>query len=357
AKSQIGCAAWRSSAKSFPARLENGMKLVAFGSVQVYEPRGQYQLIVERIIAGGLGSLQQQYDELKRKLAAEGLFDQARKRPLPQYPNRIGIVTSPTGAAIEDMLRILTERWPAIEVVLAPVKVQGEGSKEEIAAAIARFNKWCGTDSPANRKVDVLIVGRGGGSLEDLWSFNEEVVVRAVVASAIPVISAVGHEVDVALTDFAADIRAATPTAAAQMAVPDRDEHLEWLHDQREKLTNAIQRKLKYEKQRLEQLMKRSGFRRPVDRVMQWMQRVDELERRTTIAYRTLLQRKSEQVRSLQSRFDALHPLNILARGFAVVRLTNGRVIRSAEQASFGSRLEITLHEGKLIADTIESNR
>ncbi len=354
ARSQIGCAAWRSSARAFPVRLANGMKILAFGSVQVYEPRGQYQLIVEKVIPAGVGLLQLQYEELKRRLAAEGLFDEDRKQPLPQFPMRIGIVTSPTGAAIEDMLRILGERWSVAEVVLAPVKVQGEGSAAEIAAAIEKFDRFCGPDAHSERRVDVLIIGRGGGSLEDLWSFNEEIVVRAVSACRIPIVSAVGHEVDVALTDFAADLRAPTPTGAAQMVTPSCEDWLEWISDQRSKLSLGLARKLKNERQRLEQLSKRSGFRRPIDRLMQLSQHVDDLERRFRLAFQTVLRRNTEQIRTLQLRFEALNPLRLLSRGYSVVKLSNGTIVRSPNQAPPGTGISILVQEGEIIATTHE---
>jgi len=354
ARSQVGCAAWRSKAQSFPLRLENGMKLLCFGSVQVYEPRGQYQLIIDRVIPAGTGMLQLQFEELKRKLSAEGLFDEDKKRPLPMYPNRIGIVTSPTGAVIEDMLRILGERWPVAEVVLYPVKVQGEGSALEIATAIQQFNKFCGLDASERLQVDVMIIGRGGGSLEDLWSFNEEIVVRAVAASEIPIVSAVGHEIDFSLSDFAADVRAPTPTGAAQMVTPSRDETLASLEDQRRSMTGILQRRLRTERQRIEQLMKRSGFRRPIDRLMQLSQRLDDLDRRSMLAFKTILSRSSEKINSLTMRFEALNPLRLLARGFAVVKKSDGTIVRSPKQAQPGTALTILVQEGEIFATTME---
>ncbi|HEV2105843.1 MAG TPA: exodeoxyribonuclease VII large subunit, partial [Candidatus Eisenbacteria bacterium] len=212
----LGCAVWRTTAQRLAFTLRDGLEVEAFGRIEVYEPRGGYQLIVEALRPAGLGALLLQLEELRRRLAAEGLFEAARKRPLPPYPARIGVVTSPVGAAVRDVVKVLRARWPGIGIVLAPVRVQGEGAAAEIAAAIERFNRHGG--------VDLLIVGRGGGSIEDLWAFNEEPVVRAIAGSRLPVISAVGHEVDVTLADLAADVRAATPSNAAELAVRDAAE-------------------------------------------------------------------------------------------------------------------------------------
>jgi len=252
------------------------------------------------------------------------------------------------------MLRILGERWPVAEVVLYPVKVQGEGSALEIATAIQQFNKFCGLDASERLQVDVMIIGRGGGSLEDLWSFNEEIVVRAVAASEIPIVSAVGHEIDFSLSDFAADVRAPTPTGAAQMVTPSRDETLASLEDQRRSMTGILQRRLRTERQRIEQLMKRSGFRRPIDRLMQLSQRLDDLDRRSMLAFKTILSRSSEKINSLTMRFEALNPLRLLARGFAVVKKSDGTIVRSPKQAQPGTALTILVQEGEIFATTME---
>src|SRR5262245_60050916 len=212
----IDCVMWKTTAGRLSFEPRDGTEVEAFGAITVYEPRGRYQLVVEELRPGGLGALLLALEELKRRLQAEGLFDAARKRPLPRFPARIGLVTSPVGAAVRDMVKVLRARWPGIGIILAPVRVQGEGAAGEIAAAIERFNRYM--------KVDLLIVGRGGGSLEDLWAFNEEPVVRAIAGSGIPTISAVGHEVDWTLADLAADLRAATPSNAAEIAVRDRTE-------------------------------------------------------------------------------------------------------------------------------------
>jgi len=212
--SQIRCAMWRYRANDLIFRPEDGMKVLVQGNLQVYEPGGYYQIIVQQVQPAGVGELQLAFEQLKKKLYAEGLFDEAHKKPIPIFPERIGVITSPTGAAIRDIISVITRRFPIAQIILAPVRVQGPGAKEEIVQAIQDFNEF--------GEVDVLIVGRGGGSLEDLWAFNEEVVARAIFTSKIPIISAVGHEIDFSISDFVADRRAPTPSAAAEMAVPDR---------------------------------------------------------------------------------------------------------------------------------------
>src|SRR6266498_5004691 len=220
ATAQLSCVLFRGEAVANREFLQDGQKLLLHGSLTVYEPRGQYQLIVSAIEPQGLGALQLAFEKLKRKLQAEGLFAQERKRPLPRYPQRVGLVTSPTGAAIRDVLHVIQRRQPSLEIVFAPCRVQGEGAAAEIAGAIRRLNQWSLTPSPVAR-LDLILVTRGGGSLEDLWAFNEEIVARAIFESALPVVSAVGHEIDFTISDFVADLRAATPSAAAEIITED----------------------------------------------------------------------------------------------------------------------------------------
>src|SRR5437867_82303 len=272
----LDCLMWRSSAIQLPFEPRDGSEVEAFGGITVYEPRGKYQLLVKELRPAGLGALLLALEELKRRLQAAGLFDAARKRPLPRYPQRIGMVTSPMGAAVRDLVKVLRARWPAIAIVLAPTRVQGPGAAEEIAAAIRRFNRY--------GRVDLLIVGRGGGSLEDLWAFNEEIVVRAIAASEIPVISAVGHEVDWTLADLAADLRAATPSNAAEIAVRDHREIAHRVAILLAKLKSAILRGLAARRQRLQAMIEQYGFRRQRDALGFLQQRIDDLAGRLRTA-------------------------------------------------------------------------
>ena len=250
----LDCAMWSRATSALGFEPKEGVEVEAFGDITVYEPRGNYQLTVKQMRPAGIGALLLQLEQLKQRLTAEGLFDQARKRPLPRFPRRIGIVTSPVGAAIRDIMKVLRSRWPSARVVLAPVRVQGTGAAVEIADAIRQFNRY--------GRVDVLIVGRGGGSIEDLWAFNEEPVARALAASAIPTISAVGHEVDWTLADLAADVRAATPSNAAELAVPDCTQILNSIESFDERARRAMRRKLEDHRQRLMHVTEKYGFER-----------------------------------------------------------------------------------------------
>jgi len=254
-RSLLDCALYLNDATRLRFEPRDGMAVEAYGRISVFEPRGRYQLIVESMRPAGLGDRLLALEELKRRLQAEGLFDAARKRALPAYPRRIGLVTSPVGAAVRDMIKVLRGRWPGIAIVIAPVRVQGEGAALEIAAAIERFNR--------HGRMDLLIVGRGGGSLEDLWAFNEEPVVRAIGGSAIPVISAVGHEVDTTLADLVADRRAATPSNAAEIAVPERRAVLHRVEALRHRADQVLRHRLRSDRQHLDQLLAKYAFKRP----------------------------------------------------------------------------------------------
>lgn len=255
ARSQLPAAMFAGSLRGVPFRLADGLKVRALGDVSVYEPRGAYQLIVRQLEKVGAGDLMAQFEELKRKLQAEGLFDAARKRPLPLLPRTVGIVTSPTGAAIRDMLTVTRRRFPNLRILLAPVRVQGDGAAREIAEAVDTFNR-----APPELRPDVLIVGRGGGSIEDLWCFNEEVVARAIHRSAIPVISAVGHEIDFTISDFVADLRAPTPSAAAEVVVGRKDEFLDRLRTHRETLARILRHAVETRRGRLERVRSHHVF-------------------------------------------------------------------------------------------------
>ena len=360
--SQIPCALFRGSAARLGLQPGDGVKVVAHGEVSVYEPRGAYQLIVRGLEPLGKGDLHQRFEELKKKLQAEGLFEESRKRPIPEFVERVGIITSPTGAAVRDVIHVLQRRCPRIALTVFGVKVQGEGAAEEVAEAIAEMGR---------RDFDVLLVVRGGGSLEDLWSFNEEIVARAVVASPVPVISGVGHETDFTICDFAADLRAPTPSAAAEMVSrPDADwqEEVESLG---ERLESAVRDVLKEKKRRIGELAGSYVFREPGKMVEMSAQRVDELavqlQRGLGNAWRyrkqmaeVLLQRwgtlrPERRVRELSLRLQAaadrlrvLGPDETLRRGYTLVQSPDGKLVRNVAAAKKQSELVVRFSDGKL---------
>lgn len=338
-KSQLRCIMWKWQNQSLKFSPEDGMQVILRGGITIYEAQGQYQLIAQSIQPAGEGALQIAFEQLKTRLTAEGLFDGDRKQELPVNPARIGVITSPTGAAVSDIIRVLHRRAPWVEIVLWPVRVQGEGSSQEIASALTGFNQY--------GNVDVIIVGRGGGSMEDLWAFNEEVVVRAIFDCQIPTISAVGHEVDVTLSDFAADVRAPTPSAAAELAVRDQQEILDRLRVSYSRLHNAINGQISRRRQRLTALLASHGLRRPLDLVIQRSQRIDELTRRLSESGTHLLENRRLGIGGLIGRLNALNPLAVLERGYAVCRTTKGKVVRDAGTLSEGDQLSVKFHKGE----------
>jgi exodeoxyribonuclease VII large subunit len=380
----LDCVMWKTTAGRLAFEPRDGTEVEAFGAITVYEPRGRYQLVVEELRPGGLGALLLALEELKRRLQAEGLFDTARKRPLPRFPERIGLVTSPVGAAVRDLVKVLRGRMPGIGLVLAPVRVQGEGAAGEIAAAIERFNRYL--------KVDLLIVGRGGGSLEDLWAFNEEPVVRAIAASTIPVISAVGHEVDWTLADLAADVRAATPSHAAEMAVRDHHEVRHRIEGFDERAARALRQGLADRRRRLRELIDKYGFRRQRDALGYWQQRVDDLLERLAVRVREFLAAARERLESARSRYGlrewprvlaarrlevetrgvrltaaavatvhagrirlagyhdrlrALSPRSVMERGYCLVRRPDGTLLRVASELAVGDPVTVEFARGE----------
>jgi exodeoxyribonuclease VII large subunit len=308
---QISCAMWAGRNRHLHFLPQDGMQVLAHGQVTVYEKRGQYQFDVWEMQPAGVGALQMAFEQLKRRLHAEGLFDEARKKPLPQFPTTVGIVTSPTGAAIRDLVSVLRRRWPAIKIILRPVNVQGEGAAEEIAEAVAELNDY--------QAIDVLIVGRGGGSLEDLWAFNEEIVARAIYASKIPVVSAVGHEIDFSISDFVADVRAATPSAAAELVAPEAAEVKRQLQHVGRRLLLHLQRFVQSQRERLNRIASSYGLRQPQDLVHQRSQQLDDLQRRMQLAIKNRLEIIKQQLRATEQRLRALSHESILKRGFAIV--------------------------------------
>lgn len=341
AKAQIRCALFQNRASQLRDIPRNGQQVLVRGRVSLYEPRGDFQLIVEALEQAGVGALRQAYDELRLRLEQEGLFATERKQPLPRFPRRIGVITSPSGAALRDVLTTLRRRFPSLPVRLYPVPVQGTGAGERIAQAIRLASE--------QQDCDVLLLVRGGGSLEDLWAFNEEVVARAIFACVVPLVTGVGHETDVTIADFAVDQRAATPTAAAELASPDR---LEWLHQVRlldERLTRALSQRLNSQRQRLNELAQRLGRLHPRRRLLDRAQRLDELDQRLLAATRQRLQTAARRLQSLSGYLQALSPLATLNRGYAIVRqYPEGTILRRADEARTGDTIDVLLGEGQL---------
>ncbi len=337
AEAQIQAAMWRSRVAQLAFTPQDGMKVIVRGRVTVYPPRGQYQLDVVHLQSAGIGELQMAFERLKQKLAAEGLFAAGRKKPIPRYPAAIGLVTSITGAAIRDILQILERRYPLAEVICLPVRVQGAGAAEEIAAAIADFNSY--------GKVDVLIVGRGGGSLEDLWAFNEEIVARAIAASDIPVISAVGHEIDFTIADFVADLRAPTPSAAAELVAPGRSELIENVRNFCYTAEQIVISRLNTAKEKVLALRRSYAMNRPADILRQFAQRLDENERNLNQAVLHWLSIARERQSALQKRIASVNPATILQRGYAIVS-HDGKTVSTVKLLHTGRKVDLRFHDG-----------
>ncbi len=390
-ESQLSCVLFRSDARGSRDLVQDGRKLVLQGQLTVYEPRGQYQLRVTAVELQGMGALQQTFERLKQKLNAEGLFAQERKRPLPRYPRRIGIVTSPTGAAIRDVLHVVRRRNPGLEMVLAPCRVQGQGAAEEIAKAIRLLNRWsAGEEIP----LDLVLVTRGGGSLEDLWAFNEEVVARAIFESRLPVVSAVGHEIDFTISDFVADARAATPSAGAEIITEGVFSSCQFVAEAEERLRRLCRQKLEDKAYEATHAIQRLGRLHPRRIVNEYLQRLDDLqaslgrctrqgvrgqqvgwrnlqERLRRVRPRVLLELKREELELARQRLEEksrrklqdlstrlavsnaklklLGPEQVLARGYSITMdAASGAVIRSAAEVKAGQRLRTKLKNGEI---------
>ena len=336
---------WRGKAARVRFNVENGMEVVAAGSISVYEPRGQYQLYIDRLEPKGMGALELALRQLREKLKAEGLFDPAHKRPIPTMPWRVALVTSPTGAAVKDMLQVFARRFGKQHVFVYPVRVQGDQAAGEIAAAIADLN----AQSERLGGIDVILLARGGGSLEDLWAFNEEPVVRAVFASQIPVITGVGHEIDVTLSDLAADRRALTPTEAAELVSPDLAAIEDNLAAWGVRLTAALRQVAAAARSRLEAVAAGRVFRQPLERVQRLTQMVDELADRvqTTVRHRVELARS--RLEKLLAQLEALGPMKVLARGYSITTdAESGRILRDAGMVQRGKVLRTRLARGEI---------
>lgn len=339
-RSQLRCVMWRSANRKLTFEPEDGMEVLARGVLSVYEVQGQYQLVARELKPVGAGALQAAFERLKALLEKEGLFREEHKQPLPSFPERVGVVTSGSGAAIRDIIQVLRRRAPWVSIILRPTPVQGEGAAAEIAAAIGEMNAY--------GEVDVLIVGRGGGSVEDLWAFNEEAVVRAVFASRIPVVSAVGHETDFTLTDFAADHRAPTPSGAAEIVVRDLRELKDRSDAVLRRLCGSMTGYVDRYRQRVATAVSSYGLRRPVDQVAQYAQYTDELTRRLAERCFHGHETRVQRVGGLAGRLQALSPLSVLERGYAVCqRASDGRVVRGADELSVDDRVNVRLRKGE----------
>ena len=354
--SQIRCVLFDSTRRVLKFQIENGMETIILGKVSVYKKSGDYQIIVDAAEPKGVGALQVAFEQLKRKLEAEGMFDPSRKKPLPFLPGTIGIVTSLSGAALQDILNIIDRRFPTVHIIVYPVKVQGEGAKEEIAQAIDDFNTL---PNPP----DILIVGRGGGSIEDLWAFNEEIVARAISRSTIPIISAVGHEIDWTIADLVADKRAPTPSAAAEIVLPVKKELMDTLTDLNQKLVISLQHQTEMAHGKLDALRKSFGWQAPINRIREHYQRMDELTTRLSGFIKQNMEKSGLALAEKSARLNALSPLNILARGYSITytvghnntfplpsRLSgkDKKILKSVKQVKPGDNILTKLTDGEI---------
>ena len=336
---QINGIIWASDAETLDFELEQGMQVVCRGGVDVYPQRGTYQIIIRRITPKGVGSLQLAFKQLHAKLTAEGLFDPAHKRDLPRLPKHIAVVTSPTGAAVRDFLQVLLRRWPGVRVTIVPCKVQGSGAGDEIAAATRRCLRFA---SPP----DVIVLTRGGGSIEDLWAFNEEVVVRAIHASSIPIISGVGHEIDVTLTDLAADSRALTPSEAAERVVPDIADVRRYMGQCQQRMVNATQAKFRSATSELNFLASRPVIQRPLESLRQAAMELDFLEKSICRTAEQQIARQRAELASLAERLNSISPLEVLARGYSLTSDSAGNLVRACESIDLGDTIQTQIADG-----------
>ena len=338
----LKCVMFKGNAFRLRFRPENGMKVIAMGKVSVYPRDGAYQLYCTAMVMDGVGDLYAAFEQMKKELEAQGLFDPAHKKPIPQFPRTIGIVTSSAGAAVHDMLRILRKRYPLVKVLLLPVRVQGAEAPGEIAAAIryANYHKLC----------DLLIVGRGGGSMEDLWAFNEKVVAWAIYESVIPVISAVGHEPDVTISDYVADLRAATPSNAAELAVPDQQALMQLLDEKANAMASGLQRQLKMARQHLHVLSGSVSLQSPTGYLQQQKKSLELLKNRLISAQNRNISAKKQRYVADVSKLDAMSPLKVLTRGYAMAQAPDGALIRSVHQVEIGQPITIRFSDGQAAA-------
>ena len=338
----LKCVMFRGNATRLKFRPDNGMQVIAIGRISVYPRDGAYQLYCNALALDGVGDLYVAFEQLKAKLAAQGLFDPDHKKPIPKFPKVIGIVTSSAGAAVHDMLRILRKRYPLTKVLLLPVRVQGAEAPAEIAAAIRYAN--------SHKLADLLIVGRGGGSIEDLWAFNDELVAHAIYDSEIPIISAVGHEPDVTISDFVADLRAATPSNAAELAVPDQEALLQGLDNALLSISTALGRLLKSARKQLQMLSSSPSLQGPTVYLTQRRKDLDLLKSRLIAVQNSIVSRERRRFVTYTAKLDAMSPLKVLSRGYAMTQNAGGEVVRSVRQIATGDTINIRLSDGNLRA-------
>ena len=326
---------------------KDGMQVLAAGSLQVYVARGSCQFIINQLMPQGIGELELAFRQLKEKLQREGLFDAERKRPLPRIPKRIALITSPTSAAVRDMIQVMTRRWPAADIVIVPVRVQGDGAAAEIARALKLVHLI--------PNVDVVITGRGGGSLEDLWCFNEEIVARAIAACKLPVVSAVGHEIDVSIADLVADRRALTPSEAGELVVPSADDLRHSLNQMASRMNQSLRNRVERSRLRLQAMESRAVFQRPATIIDERRQRCDDLVERANRAISLRLERSRQQLTAFAASLEALSPLKVLSRGYSLTLKENGDVVRSAADLQEGEILKTKLTHGTVSSVVLET--
>lgn len=339
--SVISAVMFAGNARRLKFRLENGMKVICRGRISVYEPSGRYQLYIEDMQPDGVGALTLAFEQLKKSLAQKGLFDNAHKKPLPKFPKTIGVITSPTGAAVQDITNIIRRRFPSADIVLAPVLVQGESAPEQLVRAVNKFS--------ASKIADVVIIGRGGGSAEDLWAFNDEQLAYAVYNCETPIISGVGHETDFTICDFVADVRASTPSAAAELAVPDRQELMSYYFKQKQYISAMLDRKIKTAQLRLENQQRRMSASSPKLKAEQLEKQLSAKSEKLTRFMNIYISDKENKLIAAKGKLDGLNPLNVLNRGYAIAE-KNEKIITSSKQLKNGDDFTVILSDGKINA-------
>jgi exodeoxyribonuclease VII large subunit len=338
ADAQISCVMWRSRASTLNLEIKDGLKIRVYGTLRLYEKSGRYQLDLLRVESAGLGELQLQFERLKEQLHDEGLFDPSQKKPLPKFPLKIGVITSPTGAALQDILSVANRRSPSTKIVLFGVKVQGAGAAEEIVQAINIFN--------AQYPVDLLIVGRGGGSLEDLWSFNEEIVARAIFDSKIPIVSAVGHEIDFTIADFVSDLRAPTPSAAVEIVLPKDYETREWLFEIHQRQQNRIKDHVTRLRSEIINIKNSYSFRRPKDILQRYILQIEEITQRIFLAIKNKSAKERVIIENFKKQLQSLNPYNVLNRGYSMI-FKDEKLVSSVDVIEIDDKLSVKLKDGK----------
>lgn len=344
-KSVIRAVMFSGNAKNLKFRPTEGMKVICRGRVTLYEPTGQYQFYIEDMQPDGLGALYKAYEQLKAKLQSEGLFDESHKKKIPQFPTNIGVITSPTGAAIQDIRNILTRRYPSVNIILCPVLVQGEGAVSQLIDAVNLLNEY--------KVCDTIIIGRGGGSIEDLWAFNDENLAYAIYNSEIPVISAVGHETDFTICDFVADLRAPTPSAAAELAVPDKQELLAYYDSQRQYMSSLIDNRINEQKSIMQENASRLLSLSPKDRIEKLYGQTDVLCQKIKAVVNSKYENTVQNIKILSAKAEALNPVSIMNRGYSVVMNKENRTVTSVNEVNIGDTLTINVKDGKIISKVI----